>query len=288
MLLFLSRKKFLGVLAVVVALPLGGYLLYCYRYPYGQSHCCILAFSLAFEQYAEGHHGHYPSGESSPEASLSLLYRGDYNVSPNVLRGKSVPLEVVQQTLSEGGLLGPETCGWHYVEGLTQNDDSRIAILWDKVGLGHFGERHIDGSREVLFLGGERRIISRAEWPAFLQEQERLLARRDEASKRGGPVLVAKVKLPTGELVDRIEAPYRIDEDDVHEHGSSHGSRRSESALEPSNLQWTGKDLGQTKGVKTLVLILPGQHLRSKPVKVHVENGRANPSAIVFEMVEER
>ncbi len=59
-------------------------------------------------------------------------------------------------------LLGPETCGWLYVEGLNTSDDSRIAIIWDKVGLGHDGQ-NID-YHEVLLLDGDRQFIPKSRW----------------------------------------------------------------------------------------------------------------------------
>jgi hypothetical protein len=133
---------------------------------------------IALEQYADDHGGRYPTGQPSPEACLSLLHDAPYDVSAEVLRGKSVPVEVVQSILDRGGRLGPDTCGWHYVAGLTQNDDRRLAILWDKVGLGHFGERFGNGSREVLFVGGDIRLIPEAEWSRFLEEQKELFAQR--------------------------------------------------------------------------------------------------------------
>jgi len=53
-----------------------------------------------------------------------------------LVTGKTVPIEVAQAALARYGKLGPDSCGWHYVEGLTEADDPEIAILWDKVGLG--------------------------------------------------------------------------------------------------------------------------------------------------------
>lgn len=149
-----------------------------YNYPYGWSHCCIKQFMTGFEQYAEVHRGHYPAGQDSPEASLSILYYQEFGFDANLLRGKTIPEDVVQAIFDQKGFLGPENCGWHYVEGLTHNDDSRLAILWDKAGLGHNGERNANGSREVLFVGGRLERIPVKDWPKFLAEQELLLEKR--------------------------------------------------------------------------------------------------------------
>lgn len=142
-----------------------------WRYPYGRSHCCIKSMFLALEIYAHEHGGLYPAGQSSPEASLSLLYREGL-IDADLLCGTSVPESVARRVLESGGLLGPDTCGWHYVEGLTQKDDVRAAILWDKQELGHYGKRHRRSGREVLTVGGDVSYVLRRDWSAFESEQE--------------------------------------------------------------------------------------------------------------------
>ena len=104
-----------------------------YRFPYGPSHSCDKGLMLALDEYAHDHDGAYPAGEETPEASLSLLYPKYADAS--LLCGKTVAVGVTRDRL-EGGLpLTPETCGWHYVEGLTLKDDKRIALVWDKARL---------------------------------------------------------------------------------------------------------------------------------------------------------
>jgi hypothetical protein len=147
------------------------------RYPYGWSHCCSKILYMALHEYAEAHGGVYPAGEACPEASLSLLYR-ERLCDADLLRGKIISLEDVEAVLSSGALLGPDTCGWHYVEGLTQNDDPRIAIIWDKVGLGHNGESLRGGGHWVMLLHGDEKHIPEGEWQEFLDEQQRLIAAR--------------------------------------------------------------------------------------------------------------
>lgn len=145
-------------------------------FPYGWSHCCDKALALVLYQYAEDHGGAYPAGEATPEASLSLLYP-DY-VDANMLRGKTVPLEIVRSILLRGDKLAPDTCGWHYVPGLTRDDDSRLAIIWGKVPLGHNGQRTTDGGQSVIRVGGITEYIPGDKWSAFLEQQEQLLAER--------------------------------------------------------------------------------------------------------------
>jgi hypothetical protein len=125
-----------GVLAgTVVILMLGGWIYYRLEYPRGYStYHYNFILEMALRRYAEEHEGSYPTGKATPEASLSLLYPKYANA--DVLSGKSVSVQRVQAILDEGKLLDPDSCGWHYVEGLTLNDDRRLALFWDKVGLG--------------------------------------------------------------------------------------------------------------------------------------------------------
>jgi len=122
-----------------------------HRYPFGWSHSCDKGLMFALDQYATDHNGSFPAGESTPEASLSLLYP-DYG-NEYLLHGKTVHVETVRRVLEGGGRLGPDTCGWHYVEGLRQGDNRDLALCWDKVGLGHkwraanrwWAQRHLRG-----------------------------------------------------------------------------------------------------------------------------------------------
>jgi hypothetical protein len=185
--MFRSVARRLTLSAVAIAALIGGLWMYrrldhAHRYPYGWSHCCDKALSMALWQYADKHNGRYPAGESSPEASLSLLYP-DY-ADANILRGKTVPLETVEAILSAGGRLSPETCGWHYVEDLTREDDGWTALFWDKAGLGHNGERRPQGGHTVHFVNGAVESLSATEWAAFKEKQEQLAkARRDRGSR---------------------------------------------------------------------------------------------------------
>jgi hypothetical protein len=177
-----TRWKVAGglVLALSLALALAAFLYHRWEYPYGWSHCCDLGVVGALRNYAAEHGGQLPSGEATPEASLSLLYPKYANAE--LLRGKTVPVEIVQSILDRGELLGPDSCGWHYVEGLALSDNGRIAVLWDKAGLGHNGERRPDGVQTVVRLDLSRDHIEESRWAAFMEEQRLLLARRNRES----------------------------------------------------------------------------------------------------------
>jgi hypothetical protein len=166
------------IIVTTVVANVHSYFWYKHAYPYGWSHCCDIALHLALMQYADDHGGAFPAGRSTPEASLSLLYGTNHWVGAELLRGKSVPVAVVKEILNRGELLGPDSCGWHYVEGLREDDDPRLGLFWDKAGLGHNGERLPAGGHIVVFLYGRREHIAGKEWSKFLEEQQKLLADR--------------------------------------------------------------------------------------------------------------
>jgi hypothetical protein len=167
--------------AVLLVAVLAFYIYYRRTFPYGSSHCCDLILLQALEEYAGNHNGVFPTGGPTPEASLSLLYSNVDSVSPNLLRGKTVPEAVVREALKRDGRLGPDSCGWHYVEGLRLDDDPGLAIFWDKIGLGHNGQRLSNPGHTVLLIGGDRKFIPASDWQTFLSEQARMLQQRTNA-----------------------------------------------------------------------------------------------------------
>ena len=169
------RNRAAIAVAVVAVLAAAGFAYHLRRYPHGWSHCCDKQLAMALLEYADRHDGWFPKGEVTPEASLSLLHQENPDlVTAYLLRGKTVPEVEAQARLEAGGLLTPETCGWHYVEGLRKDDDPRLALFWDKVGLGHNGERLSGGGHFVCLVGGSIEYIAGHRWEEFLDEQGRL------------------------------------------------------------------------------------------------------------------
>jgi hypothetical protein len=154
-----------------------------YQYPFGPSHCCDKQLMLGLRMYADNNGGAFPTGEVSPEASISLIHsptNGDYAY---LLCGKTGSESVAKQILNQGKLLGPGTCGWNYVEDLRTDDDLDLALFWDKEGLGHNGERLEGGGHIVTFIGGSSRHIPAVKWSAFLTTQSQLFAIRKNTQK---------------------------------------------------------------------------------------------------------
>jgi hypothetical protein len=283
-----KKAKIPGVLLITAAVIVVGFVaLRSVMFPYGGSHCCLKGLWMSLEQYAQKHDGRFPSGQASPEASLSLLYREELS-DANVLRGKSVPLDVVEKTLNDGELLTPDSCGWHYIEGLTLGDDRRIAIVWDKAGLSHNGQ-NLFGGHSVLFLDGTERVIPKSDWSKFLLEQEGLVAARTRRAVEGVPLVTAKVLLPTGEVVDHFDGGVLLSCTASIAGRNSGSSSIGTSPLIPGLLKWWQFPISDLKsgeqGTMTLSLEVNDWHFA--PVTISVVDGVASPSDFVFEIPHE-
>lgn len=270
-------KRRRGIILVLVMIVIVAGILVGYQramYPYGQSHCCILGMMFALEGYARK----YPAGRESPEADLSLLFKSQ-NVDANTLRGMTVSEKVVQQILDRGDLLGPESCGWQYVSGLTRADDPRLALLWCKEALNHNGRRSKDGGREVVFIGADKKWISGDRWPAFLKEQEDLMRHRSRREIDGEPLVTGLVELPDGSRIDHVDASYTMTRESKGPDSSGSG-RSSGSGLSSSELIWYRAPLLNGQVTRTLSF----SNLVSDPVTVTFERGVPDNTKVVFKM----
>lgn len=144
------------------------------HYPYGHSHSCDKQLMLSLLQYAQKYGGWFPAGADSPEASLSLLSREAFGIDSEVLRGKIVPFAITDAKLKRGELLDSKSCGWYYVEGLRNDDDPKLGLFWDKVGLDHNGKLLPNGDQLVWFVRLNKELIAGADWKEFLADQARL------------------------------------------------------------------------------------------------------------------
>ena len=274
-------KRRRGIILVLVMIVVVAGIIVGYRramYPYGQSHCCILGMMFALEGYAQENGGKYPAGGESPEADLSLLFKSQH-VDANTLRGMTVPEKVVQRILDRGDLLGPESCGWQYVPGLTLADDPGLALLWCKSALDHNGRRSKDGGREVVFIGADRRRISGDRWPTFLERQKDLMSRRSKREMDGEPLVTGLVELPDGSLIDHVDASYTMTEESKGPDSSGTGSS-SGQGFSSSLLVWYRAPLLNGHVTRTLSF----SNFVSDPVTVTFESGVPDNTNVVFKM----
>lgn len=176
----MKKKARIGIAVLVIGiLFLAAYGFYRHHFPFGMYHRCDKQLWFALIEYAEAHEGKFPSGEATPEASLSLI--GKEHAYLLVRRGASS--EVIYEMLARGELLDPETCGWNYVERLSLDSNPNLALFWDKEGLDEMGRRVPEGGHFVSYVGRPYEYIPASEWGGFLAEQRRLLA----AEKREVP-----------------------------------------------------------------------------------------------------
>lgn len=181
------RKKLKVALMVFTCIIGGTFVWFKMTYPYGASHCCSAGIGLSLRQYAMEHEGWLPHGLSTPEASFSLL---ETNGPPMLewLRGKNIPLTVAKLAWERDGHLGPESCGWHYIEGLRDDDDPTIAVVWDKAwGLGHNGQRIRGFARAIVLLDGSHSGKMLKDWPQFATEQREKIAKVIASRPSGNP-----------------------------------------------------------------------------------------------------
>jgi len=185
-----SRLKgfLLGTLAVLAFLVSYTLVWSHLNFPYGATHACSKVVSADLQIFAEENGHWYPHGESTPEASLGLLYTNDIQGSSYMLAGKTLSKKVVQAKLKQYGKISPETCDWHYVEGLRDDDDPQIILVWDKaVGLSHNGQREDGLMHEVIYVGGFSSFINKEHWPLLMAEEKKKLAELAASRQSNAP-----------------------------------------------------------------------------------------------------
>ena len=179
-----KKGRIAVVMLVVGSYFVVGYGFHRYHYPFGMYHRCDKQLRFALAEYAAAHGGKFPSGEATPEGSLSLLGK-EYGY---LLVRRGISTEVVEQMLDRGELLDSETCGWNYTEGLCLDSNPKLALFWDKEGLDEEGRRLGEGGHFVSFVGWAYEYVPASRWDSFLEEQRRLLAEEKVNTQHNGRV----------------------------------------------------------------------------------------------------
>src|SRR6476646_4962846 len=89
------KKILLASIAVIVFGVAAVRVWYHYTFPYGWSHACSKGLGLGLRLYADEHDHWLPHGESTPEASLGLLYKDNTNEAIWILGGKNISPDTV-------------------------------------------------------------------------------------------------------------------------------------------------------------------------------------------------
>jgi hypothetical protein len=144
---------------------------------FGHAHCMPQA-GLALRQYAADHDGKFPTHTNGYGDALLLIAEPGQCY---YLTGPGYSAQVFEDAVTNRAHVPEAMCGRVYVQGLSETNDSRIVVLFNKIAAPpdhcHFPFRlWASYVREVCFLDGSWRTVSVGAWPEFADEQIRLLA----------------------------------------------------------------------------------------------------------------
>lgn len=99
------------------------------------------------------------------------------------LTGPGYTVSAFEKAVATGGDMLESECGRVYIQGLSEDDSSEIAVLFDKLPTP--GGDHCHGLirlfrplvREVACVDGSMRVIPERDWPEFSRKQIELLVK---------------------------------------------------------------------------------------------------------------
>ena len=179
------RKRALGLLGAAIAvIAVGG--IYIRAHPlvfnesfFGHAHCMKSA-GLGLESYAADHGDRFPFHTNGYADALILASKDGY-CSDAELTGPGYKPEVLERVRKSGEHAPENEFGRVYVQGLSCADNTKIAILFDKIptpGGDHchlFRRLWAPLGREVYTIGDGMHFILESEWPRYCREQVALL-----------------------------------------------------------------------------------------------------------------
>lgn len=143
---------------------------------WGHAHC-IVGGGLALGLYASEHGGHFPYHTNGYGDALVLVNQG----WDAVLTGPGYDTKVFEQVRRTGEDAPENEFGRVYVQGLSESDNPKIAILFDKLPTPGGDHCHLlrrlfaPLRREVYTIGGDKPAILETEWPEYSKNQIELL-----------------------------------------------------------------------------------------------------------------
>ena len=152
---------------------------------------CMPQATLSLLTYASDNGGRFPSNTNGYGDAL-LLATNYIAGAWGSFTGPGYDAKVFAEAARTGRHIPEKACGRVYVQGLSQTNDPRIAMLFDKVAAPpdhcQFPRRLWAGFfREVGFVDGSWRPVSVGQWPSFAKEQIDLLVQagfsRDHAEQ---------------------------------------------------------------------------------------------------------
>jgi hypothetical protein len=180
----MKRRKWMWWLAIPLVL-VGVVIYYIRTHPlvfnesfFEHAHCIVLTLQ-ALRIYAEDHGGKYPAHTNGYGDALLLMW--EQAVKPEILTGPGYSATPIRLAHENNRHLPESECGRVYVQGLNDNMNQGIAIIFDKLLTPGGDHTHLLDrlgaklAREVGYLDGSRAIVTEESWPAFSKKQIELL-----------------------------------------------------------------------------------------------------------------
>jgi hypothetical protein len=152
---------------------------------------CIAQVGMALRLWANDHGGKYPTHTNGYCDALLLTW--DEMNSPNLMTGPGYSGEPFRKAHETKTHLPDSEGGRVYVQGLSEDMHSGIALVFDKLPTPGGDHTHLFArcfaplGREVCFVDGSHRFVREEDWPQFTQEQIQRLVKagisRSEAER---------------------------------------------------------------------------------------------------------
>jgi hypothetical protein len=163
---------------------------------WGHRHC-ISAAIIQLRMYALDHDGHLPAHTNGYGDALLLLVSNVPGVAECVT-GPGYSGQVFLEAARTNGHVPEAACGRVYVQGLSNKDDGRIVVLFDKLPTP--GGDHCNGfrrlkcrlCREVVMLDGSNLTIAESQWFAFASNQIQFLVEAGIPRKEAARLYASK------------------------------------------------------------------------------------------------
>ena len=168
-------KRWLGFGIVAVASIYVGRCFHNHHYLHTH---CITQSHLYLVEFSSTHDGRFPESDRGFADALLKLSDGEPFWIPFFTNGKDEG-NYFREALQTGGDIDESKCSRIYVQGLREDSNPAIAILFDTEAIQ--GGDHlymVPGQprlREVITIDGSMQKINEAQWPSFAAEQQKLL-----------------------------------------------------------------------------------------------------------------
>lgn len=165
-----SRKKcWLVGLACLFGLPVVGMVLIGFLDPFGRHQHCMKQTGMTLVQYAFEHQGKFPFHTNGFGDALVLLLK-EMGERPKLVTAPGDDGAWLQEFVQTGAYVPEERCSRAYVQGLAQDSNPEIALIFDRYPT-HGGDHARcpwgPKLRDVSLVGGDHKIIKERDWPEF-------------------------------------------------------------------------------------------------------------------------